>query len=64
MVERCAETRSTIRSSTCGQIEACGWGPEPGPISSAAKAWGSSVMSGTGTVTVMSQDLFAAGATT
>ena len=64
MVDRFAATRSTIRSSTCGQIEALACSPDPGPRSWAAGVEGSSVMSGTGTVTWTSQDLVEVGATT
>ncbi|SLH03441.1 Uncharacterised protein [Mycobacteroides abscessus subsp. abscessus] len=49
--ERCASTRSTMASSTCGQIEP-GWSDSPG-----------SVMSGTGTRTVRSK-VFGAGGET
>ncbi len=55
MVERCAWTRSTIRSSTCGQIEAFFAG------SSAAGAGESSARSATGTTTERSKRLVEGG---
>ena len=71
-VERRSATRSTIRSSTCGQMDPPVTAPsspsppveEPGPRSWAAAGEERSVRSGTGTVTVRSQRLAEAGRTT
>ena len=63
MVDWLASTRSTIFSSTCGQIDACGCSPEAGPESNAPAAPCRSDMSSTGTETVRSQFFFDGGAT-
>ena len=63
MVDWLASTRSTIFSSTCGQIDACGCSPDAGPESNAPAAPCRSDMSSTGTETVRSQVFFEGGAT-
>ena len=67
IVERCFSTRSTTRSSTCGQIEprrSALPAAEPSGTSSTAAASASSVMSSTGTTTLRSHCLVDVGATT
>ncbi|MDI2022715.1 hypothetical protein PJL18_03257 [Paenarthrobacter nicotinovorans] len=63
MVDCLDRTRSTICSSTCGQIDACGCSPDAGPESNAPAAPCRSDMSSTGTVTVRFQFFFDGGAT-
>ena len=62
-VEVCSATRSTMRSSTCGQIEARCSCPAAAPLRSPV-GWPSSAMSGTGTTTLRSHCLVEGGCTT
>ena len=58
MVEECCSTRSTMRSSTAGQIDGLGWEPGKGSPGSTVSGWSGSsgvapgsAMSSTGTTT-------------
>ena len=64
IVDRCCSTRSTTRSSTCGQIEVCRALAAADPEDTSSSTTPSSVMSSTGTTTFRSHFFSDGGATT